>query len=90
MLTKQIGPSKTNAKILMRDFTKPERNINSSIFCDITSRRSPGVNRRFGGTRRLHIQSTRALLADCITLTCYLPYYFNLEDGGEIFLRKVC
>jgi hypothetical protein len=70
---------------------------NSSIFWDITSHSPLKVNRRFGGTWRLHLQGRRisqarnqpALLATCFHAGVVLDLFFDLEDGGDIFIRNV-
>jgi hypothetical protein len=55
------------------------------------------VNRRFGGTYRLHFQgrrisqawnSVKDLLATSFHPRFFLGLFFDPEDGGDIFLRK--
>jgi hypothetical protein len=72
--------------------------VKSTIFWDITPCSPLSVNRRFGGTYRLHLQvrknkfnkksawkqvESRSKLVYCGT------YFFEPEDGGDMFLRKV-
>jgi hypothetical protein len=72
------------------------------------------VNRRFGGTYRLHLQGSRIsqvrnqreagntqsskgfsqqisdnLPPACLLVSCW-TYFFDPEDGGDMFLRNVC
>jgi hypothetical protein len=50
------------------------------------------VNQRFGGTYRLHLQGrkiSRALLATCFHAGFLLCSFYDLEDGGDMFLRNV-
>jgi hypothetical protein len=42
--------------------------------------------RRFGGTYRLHLQGNKARCLPCWLL---LNYFFDPEDGGDMFLRNV-
>jgi hypothetical protein len=64
------------------------RNVKKAVFLVVAPCRS-GVNRRFGGTYRLHLQGrlltclTDALRADFLIFPLY-P-----EDGGDTFLRNV-
>jgi hypothetical protein len=60
--------------------TKNTHTQKGSIFWDITPFSLLKVNRRFGATCRL------LLPASCRFL---LGSYFNPEDGGDMFLRKV-
>jgi hypothetical protein len=68
--------------------------MKSSIFWDITSCGSLNVNRRFGGTYRIRLQSRRVY---CAHFTPYLPLIapfllWLLSDpkhGGDTFLRNV-
>jgi hypothetical protein len=46
------------------------------------------VNRPFGGTCRLHLQG-HPLLATCFHAAFLLGLFFDPEDGGDMFLRKV-
>jgi hypothetical protein len=60
--------------------------IKSSILWDITPSSPLEVNRRFGGTCRLHLQGWRISLL-------YVGFLFGLffvpEDGGDMLLRNV-
>jgi hypothetical protein len=60
--------------------------MKSIIFWDITQCSPLKVNRRFGGTYRLHLQ---ALLATCFYTGFLLGLYFDPEDGGDMFVRNV-
>jgi hypothetical protein len=60
--------------------------MNSTIFWDITSCSLLKVNRRFGGTYRLHLH---LVLATCFHAGFLLSLVFDPEDGGDIFLRNV-
>jgi hypothetical protein len=62
--------------------------MNSTIFWDITPCSPLRVNRRFGGTYGLHLQS-RALLATFFHAGFLLGLFFDPEDGGDMFLRNV-
>jgi hypothetical protein len=69
--------------------------VNCSIFWDITPCSLVKVNRRFGGTYRLHLQGRisraryqRILLASCFHAGVLLGL-FDPEDGGDMFLRNV-
>jgi hypothetical protein len=51
------------------------------------------VNRRFGGTYRLHLQGrissarnqhASILLATCLLAVCCSAYFFDPEDGGDV------
>jgi hypothetical protein len=58
--------------------------IKSSVFWDITPCSQLEVNRRFGGTYRLHFQGwriSRALLSSA----CFVQVY---DDGAHLFLRN--
>jgi hypothetical protein len=45
------------------------------------------INQRFGGTYRLHLQNYSCYLLHAGFL---LDLLFALEDGGNMFLRKIC
>jgi hypothetical protein len=69
-----------------------------SIFWNITPCSPSKVNRRFGGTYRLHLSGpknkprnkpTWSYLAACFTLVSCLVYPSTLKDGGDMFLRNV-
>jgi hypothetical protein len=60
--------------------------MKSTILWDITPCSPLEVNRRFGGTYRLHLQ---ALLAICFHTGFLLGLFFNPEDSGNKFLRNV-
>jgi hypothetical protein len=57
----------------------------TSIFWYITLCSPLKVNRRFGGTHRLHLQ---ALLVTCFHAGFLLRLFVDLEDGSEMFLRN--
>jgi hypothetical protein len=73
--------------------------MKSTIFWDITPCSPLSVNRRFGGTCRTHLQgqkmlvrwarNQREILPPAFTLVSCSPYFFDPEDGGDIFLRNV-
>jgi hypothetical protein len=52
----------------------------STIFWDITPCSPLKVNRHFGGTY---------LLATCLHAGFLLSYFFDSEDGGDMFLQNV-
>jgi hypothetical protein len=60
----------------------------STIFWDIPQCSLLSVNRRFGGTYRLHLQGQKNKLGTYIHAGCS-AYFFDPEDGGDMFLRKV-
>jgi hypothetical protein len=66
-------------------FLNQYMNIKSTILCDITPCSPLKVNRRFGGTYRLHIQG---MLAACFHAGFLLGLFFNFENGGDIFFRN--
>jgi hypothetical protein len=72
--------------------------LKSIIFWDITTCSPLSVNRRFGGTHRLHLQDRRNNFgkkpaSKQVALACWLVscrnYFFDPEDGGDMFLRNV-
>jgi hypothetical protein len=67
--------------------------MKSSIFWDITPYSPLKVNRRFGGTCCLHLQSRRISRGSLQLTTCFhagfLLVLFDPEDGGFMFLRNV-
>jgi hypothetical protein len=67
--------------------------MKSIIFWDITPCSPFSVNRRFGGTYCLHLQGRKNKLgkkqAPAFTLISCRTYFFDPEDGGDMFLRKV-
>jgi hypothetical protein len=65
--------------------------MKSSVFWNIKPCSPLKINRRFGGTYRLHIQCLRIRKAEFVT--CFnagfvLGLFFDTEDGGDLFLRK--
>jgi hypothetical protein len=74
--TKDLG-SYVRFEVLTALFMK------STIFRDITPCSPFKVNRRFGGTYRLH------LLATCFHAGFLLILFFDPEDGGDMLLRNV-
>jgi hypothetical protein len=56
--------------------------MKSIIFWDMTPCSPSSSNRRFGGTYRLH-------LATCLLAGFCWTYFFDPEDGGDMFLRNV-
>jgi hypothetical protein len=77
--------------------------LKSTIVWDITPWSPLKVNRSFGGTYRLHLQGRRisrgrnqpesrwqweALLAKWFHAGFFLGLFFDLEDGGDMFLRN--
>jgi hypothetical protein len=68
-------------------------NTKITIFWDITPYSPLNVNRRFGGTYRLHLQGRK--ISQTLLVTCFhagfLPgLFFDPEDEGDMFLRNVC
>jgi hypothetical protein len=69
-------------------------NLKSTVFWDITPCSPLRVNRRFGGTYRLHLQGRKNKFrkksreSRCTLVSCW-TYFFNPEDGGDMFLRNV-
>jgi hypothetical protein len=65
--------------------------MKSTVFWDITQCSPLKVNRRFGGTCRLHLQDARinvAMLSTCFQAGILL-HLFDPEEGGDILLRYV-
>jgi hypothetical protein len=71
-----------------------------SIIWDITPCSPLKVNRRFGGTCRLHLQGRRICRARdqregrwqaelCFHAGFLLSIFFDPEDGGDMFLQNV-
>jgi hypothetical protein len=56
--------------------------MKSIIFCDMTPCNPSKFIRRFGGIYRL------ILLAICLLAGFCLTYFFDPEDGGDMFLRN--
>jgi hypothetical protein len=65
--------------------------MKSTIFWDITPFSPLSVNRRFGGTYRLHLQDRKNKFTKkaCSRVSCW-TYFLDPEDGGDMFLRNVC
>jgi hypothetical protein len=70
--------------------------MKSTIFWDITPSSPLSVNRRFGGTYRLHLQNqknyeqeTSFRLPPAYTLVSCTAYFSDPEDGGDMFPRNV-
>jgi hypothetical protein len=61
--------------------------MKSSIFLDITPCNPLKVNRRFGGTCRLHLQERRISQARN-QLEADSKQKLIVENGGEMFLRN--
>jgi hypothetical protein len=69
--------------------------MKSIIFWDITRCSPLSLNRRFGGTYRLHLQRRRNKFIknqqaskQVASRFCW-TYFFDPEDGGDMFLRNV-
>jgi hypothetical protein len=63
--------------------------MKSSIFWDITKCSPLKVNRRIGGTYRLHLQSRRISQARNDGEASFLVrLFFDTEDGGDMFFRS--
>jgi hypothetical protein len=63
--------------------------MKSNIFWDITPCSPLKINRRFGGTYRLHLQGRKISLQDfSVKAGGKLSLFFDLEDGGDMFLRN--
>jgi hypothetical protein len=60
--------------------------MKSIIFWDIAPCGPLSVNRRFGGTYYLHLEG---LKTSAFTLVSCSAYFFDPEDGGDVFLRNV-
>jgi hypothetical protein len=70
--------------------------MKSTVFWDITPCSPLSGNRRFGGTYRLYLQGRKtklskkpACLPPAFNLVSCSAYYFDLEDGGDMFLLNV-
>jgi hypothetical protein len=69
--------------------------MKSTIFWDITLCSLLSVKRRFGGTYRLHLQDQKNTLCKkfCLPpasmLVSCVAYFFDPEDGGDMFFRNV-
>jgi hypothetical protein len=73
--------------------------MKSIIFWDMKSCSPLSVNRRFGGTYRLHLQGRRNKLgkkptskqgaATCLFAGSCWNYFFDPEDGGDMFLKNL-
>jgi hypothetical protein len=63
--------------------------MKSTIFWDLTACSPLKVNRRLGGTYRLHLRGLQALLATCFHTGFLLGLFFDPEDGGDMFFRNV-
>jgi hypothetical protein len=82
-------------KRLLPHYFQEDGNLKSIIFRDMTPCRPLSVNRRFGGTYRLHLQGRwntfskkTCLTPACLMVSCW-TYFFDPEDGGYMFLRNV-
>jgi hypothetical protein len=63
--------------------------MKSNIFWDVTPCSSLSFNRRFGETYLLHLQCRLFCLPPaCLLVFCW-TYFFDPEDGGDMFLRSV-
>jgi hypothetical protein len=65
--------------------------MKSIIFWDVTPCSPLSFNRRFGGTYRLHLQGkeiSSAKKTACSLVFCG-KYFFDPEDGGDMFLRYI-
>jgi hypothetical protein len=71
----------TNLKYFGTSVTN--QNLKNIIFWDITPCSPLSFNRRFGETYRLHLQGR--------IIACWflLNFFFDPEDGGDMFLRNV-
>jgi hypothetical protein len=63
--------------------------IKSTIFWDITPCSLFKVNRRFGGTYRLNLQGRRNKFSKKTSSKQVANDFFDLEDGGDMFLRNI-
>jgi hypothetical protein len=69
--------------------------MKSSILWDITLCSPLKINRRFGGTCHFHFQDPRISQANTIMKQAavlsglLLGLFFDLEGGGDMFLRNV-
>jgi hypothetical protein len=65
--------------------------MNITVFWDVTPCSPLSVNRRFGGTYRLHLQDRKNKLSkhSAFKLVSCWTYFFDPEDGGDIFLRNI-
>jgi hypothetical protein len=61
--------------------------MKSIIFWDMTPCSPLSVNRRFGGTYRLHLQGRRNKFSK--KPASKQVALFDPEDGGDMFLRKI-
>jgi hypothetical protein len=60
--------------------------IKSTIFWDITPCSLLSVKRRFGGTYRFHLQDQK--ISWIFTMVSRSAYFFDPEEGGDMFLRN--
>jgi hypothetical protein len=63
--------------------------LNSRLFWDITSCNPSKVNRYLGGTFRLHLRLCSYCYIFHSGFLLGLFFDFDLEDGGDMFLRNV-
>jgi hypothetical protein len=75
-----IDTAKLSAWVRFEIFTAVV--MKSIIFWDVSPCSLLSLNRRFGGTYRL-------LLATCLLSCSCWNYFFDPEDGGDMFLRNV-
>jgi hypothetical protein len=63
--------------------------LKSIIFWDMTPCSPLSFSRRFGGTYRLHLQVRRNKFSTNQQASRWQAYFFDPEDGGDMFLRNV-
>jgi hypothetical protein len=61
--------------------------VKSAVFWDTMPCIPLKITRHFGGIYRIHL---KVLIATCFHTGILLDLFFDLEDGGDNFLRNLC